>query len=358
MSTLQSIQQLEALREDWDALAARAESPLLEHDWFLCAARAFCRESDLRIITTHSGSRLTGVAPLALHATESGTRLGLLGASTLHEPGNLLHEDEAALKAILREMSRLGAPCLVQRVPVDAPLCRRAGELLGPRAVTFVRRTRPSLGIDIAGTWEDYWAGLSRHLTQNLPRLEGKARRASGRVTARVLHPAPQEVDGIFEVLVRIEASGWKGRKGSALLQRPAMCGFFREYSRLAAAKGRLRVTVVEFGPDVAAIEFAVMAYGRVWQLKIAFEDRYASFYPGLHLTRASVRDAFETGCRSYEFLGSAEAWEERWRPAAREYAVVVIYPCSVRGLAGAARDFAARVRQRTTRERAIVAVS
>jgi predicted N-acyltransferase len=46
---VRSIRQLEALRDEWDALAAPFESPLLDHDWFTSCAEAFHSGEDLQI---------------------------------------------------------------------------------------------------------------------------------------------------------------------------------------------------------------------------------------------------------------------------------------------------------------------
>jgi CelD/BcsL family acetyltransferase involved in cellulose biosynthesis len=283
----------------------------------------------------------------------AGDRLSLLGSSTLHEPGGLLFEHENALQQLLADVARIGPPVLVHRVPAESPLCRPGMSLIGWRAMRLMRMTSPSLAVPIEQSWNDYVGGLSRRITENLPRLSRKAARAVGVVTSKVIRPAVADVPEVISTLVKLESSGWKGRERSALLHRPALHRFFLEYCRRAARRGRLRVATLGFGDAVAAIEIAVEAYERVWQLKIGFDDAVAAYYPGLQLTAASIRTAFEDGLRSYEFLGSAEPWEERWNPIRRRYALVAIYPFGVRGIAGAAQDVAGAVARRAGRVQA-----
>jgi hypothetical protein len=57
----------------------------------------------------------------------------------------------------------------------------------------------------------------------------------------------------------------------------------------------------------------------------------------------------------AYEFLGVAEAWEERWLPEVREYEKLTIYPPSVRGAVGVVHDVAAFAWRRA-RRRLVVA--
>ena len=135
---------------------------------------------------------------------------------------------------------------------------------------------------------------------------------------------------------------------GSSLERRTDLRDFFRAYCRRAAGRGRLRVTLLRLGGTLGAMELATEAYGRLWQLKIGYHDQLAAYYPGLHLVEASIRAAFEQGLESYEFLGSAESWEERWRPEPRTYQLLAVYPFSVSGMIGAGRDLAGVVWRRT----------
>jgi CelD/BcsL family acetyltransferase involved in cellulose biosynthesis len=187
-------------------------------------------------------------------------------------------------------------------------------------------------------------------VTRNLPRVRRKAEKALGRVHMTLNDPRVPEVDDLLENLVAVEGSGWKRRAGSALANRPDLRDFFVRYCRRAAARRRLRVAILSFGSHVAAVELSIEAYDRMWQLKIGYNEAVAQYYPGLLLTEASLKAAFDRGLDAYEFLGSAEPWEERWRPEARLYRLLAMYPISARGVAGACRDlvgaFWGRMRQ------------
>jgi CelD/BcsL family acetyltransferase involved in cellulose biosynthesis len=153
--------------------------------------------------------------------------------------------------------------------------------------------------------------------------------------------PQPSQVDDVLETLITVEDSGWKGRQGSSLARRPDLREFFRRYCRRAASRGRLRVATLSFGASVAAVELSIDAFDRLWQLKIGYHEAVAQYYPGLQLTAASIRAAFERGLEAYEFLGSAEAWEERWRPQPRFYQALLVYPFNAAGVVTACKDFA-----------------
>ena len=94
----------------------------------------------------------------------------------------------------------------------------------------------------------------------------------------------------------------------------------------------------------------AVEVYDRLWLLKIGFDESLARCSPGFLLIAESLAHAHARGLRSYEFLGAAESWEERWRPAARPCGVVLFYPWGVRGGVSASLDVAGAVSRRLLR--------
>jgi CelD/BcsL family acetyltransferase involved in cellulose biosynthesis len=358
LDVVRSLDALRPLREAWDALAATSRSPLLEYDWFMSCAETFHREQDLRVVVARANGSLSAIAPLACEFEGFGRRLVLLGATVLHEPGGWLFSSDEALASLIGRVAELNHPLLLQRIAAASPLCRMLPDLSKPRAITFVRETTPSLAVPTSGAWDDYYRQLSSRIRSNLPRLRRRVAREVGPLDVSERYPTPAEVDAVLNAFAAIERSGWKGRKGSSLAQRPDLSGFFRRYCRRAAERGRLRVMTLSFGANTAAMELSIEAYNRIWQLKIGFSDAFARYYPGLQLTEASIHAAFSRHLDAYEFLGVAEPWEERWRPDERGCRLVVSYPLTARGMAYACRDFAGAVVRRARSQAASLAMT
>ena len=340
VDVVRSLDQLRSLREAWDALAAASGSPLLEYDWFMSCAETFHREEDLRVVVAKSSGSLAGVAPLACEFEGFARRLVLLGATVLHEPSGWLFSSDDAVAGLIGRVGELKHPVMLQRISAASPLCRLLPALCKP-AISFVRPMTPSLAVATSGAWDDYYGQLSSRITSNLPRLRRKVTRDIGPMHVVERYPAPLDVDAVLNAFAAIEQSGWKGRRGSSLSQRPDLSGFFRRYCRRAAQRGRLRVMTLAFGTNTAAMELSVEVYKRIWQLKIAFNDAFARYYPGLQLTEASIHAAFARRLDAYEFLGVAEPWEERWRPDERGCRLIVSYPLNARGMVYACKDLA-----------------
>jgi CelD/BcsL family acetyltransferase involved in cellulose biosynthesis len=147
-----------------------------------------------------------------------------------------------------------------------------------------------------------------------------------------------------------VEGSGWKRRAGSALGANQRLQAFFRTYCRLAAEAGLLRFFFLRFGSRLASAQMAVEVYDRLWLLKIGFDESLARCSPGFLLLAESLAYAHARGLRSYEFLGAAESWEARWRPAERPCGVVAFYPWTVRGGVSASLDVSGAVWRRLWR--------
>lgn len=341
---LESLDGLARLRDEWNALAERCRAPLVDHDWCLSCAEALHSGHALRVVTIREAGVLEAVAPLVVESGAGGPRLMLLGGSRLYEPGGWLFSSDRLLAHLAPAVTAIGLPLLLHRVPAESPICTVLPQITKHRAVTVVRAAASSLGVATRGSWAEYYGSLSSRITVNLPRLRRKAERALGPMTVTRLSPNPEDARALLDTLVAVEDSGWKGRGGSSLKRQPELYEFFRRYCQRAAERERLRVTTLSFGDRVAAVELAIEACERHWQLKIGYLDELAAYYPGLHLIEGSIRAAFAAGLDAYEFLGSAASWEQPWRPEVRKYRTIASYPLSVVGMRVACGDVASAV--------------
>lgn len=336
VDVLRHVADLEPLAPAWDALAARFRSPVLDHEWFLAAARTLYSDGSLRVVVVRHGDRVTGIAPLAVSRRFEG-RLAIVGACQIFEPGGWLYSSDAALLPLTRGVLGLGRVGAFQRLP--PPLADRLPALARGRGVAVVRPALPTLGVDTAGGWEAHRARLSPSARKQQKQMNGRLRRAGREVSIVRERPSASAIDEVMRAFAVVEAAGWKGKAGSALAHHPDHLRFYTAYLSAAARRGRAVVSRLHVGAEIAAMELAVQAYNRLWALKIGYDERFATLGPGLLLSDASVIAAFDEGLDGYEFLGAAEDWQDRWAPTAREYRTVTLYPLSARGLAGLGAD-------------------
>jgi CelD/BcsL family acetyltransferase involved in cellulose biosynthesis len=325
---------LEGLREEWDVLSRPFGSPLLDHDWFACGARTLHDEQDLRIVVLSRDRHVTGLAPMVIDDGRRGRRLSLVGSATLYEPGGWLYASNQDLRDLAVAVAGLGMPVVVPRVARDSVMVAQISRNLRRHAVTMLRPAASSVGVVTEGGPGAYRARLSARTDRQIAGSLAKARTAYGSAEFNRTRPQPAAIEEVLHEFMDVEASGWKQRQGTALAAQPRLRDFFRAYLHRAAEQGRVVVSRLTLGATTTAMELAIEAYGRLWALKIAYDERFAVHSPGILLADSSIQWASEQGLVSYEFLGSAEAWQQRWHPVQRPLALIVIYPFHARALA------------------------
>lgn len=338
-----SLEQLESMRDSWESLARKSGVPMLDHDWVVAAAQAFCPPEDLRIVAVDRGGELVGVAPLVRDGSRG--RLALLGAAQLFEPGDWLAADAAAMRQVTDAVLQLGEPLVVERIPQQGRLVA-ALTASTARGLVVRRDSGASHFVDTRGSWDDCSARFSKRWRWNQGQMRRRLEREIGPVRLRLESPSPSETPDALDRFAALEAAGWKGRVGSALRHRPALQRFFSEYCQRVARRGGLRVASLLADGTTLAMELAVEAHGRLWALKTSYNEAFDRFGPGVQLIHESIRATCEGGLESYEFLGSAEPWQRRWHPSERQHTVVAIYPHSVQGLTTIGHDALTQLRR------------
>jgi CelD/BcsL family acetyltransferase involved in cellulose biosynthesis len=85
------------------------------------------------------------------------------------------------------------------------------------------------------------------------------------------------------EDFLRLEASGWKGRKGTALACHENDALFFREACRGLAVSGRLQILSLE-GSRTVAMQCNFISDGVVFGFKTCFDESLSRYSPGVLL--------------------------------------------------------------------------
>lgn len=136
-------------------------------------------------------------------------------------------------------------------------------------------------------------AHLSADARKDLRRRERRLREA-GAVSYTELgfgEDARPWIDAFLE----LEASGWKGRLGSALASVPAHRGLFTQLALEAARRGALAMRALRLDARPIAMQCDLIAGTAAFAFKIAYDERYARYSPGRlleveHLRRFHAR--------------------------------------------------------------------
>lgn len=318
---------IEPVAREWDALADRvAAPPFLRPGWTAAWWRAF-GTGTLDIFMARRGGRLVGVLPLCRrrHALFSPTNWHTPGFGFLAEPGLSAGFAEQIL-AGRRGAHRISL-AFVDPGTEDIGAWRGAAATHGFRFLT--RTLARFASVEIHGDWDVFDRGLSRNLRGDV-RRSFRRLQAVGDVRFEHLDGLEHLDDRLSEVF-RVESSGWKGARGTAIASRPETERFYREVSAWAAARGALRVAVLRLDDRAIAFELGIEEHGVHYALKAGFDPTRRAFSPGKLLIHRILERSFSIGLSRYEMAG-VERYKLAWANAFRDVALVQAFAPSAVG--------------------------
>jgi CelD/BcsL family acetyltransferase involved in cellulose biosynthesis len=295
---------LARIADAWRDLAARALEPnAFLTPAFACAALTLLADArDFKLVAVWridpDARRLTALlaVKLAVHRWALPIRLAVGMAHNYGPLGMpLLDRDRGmeAAEAFLEWLAR-GAvaarfalfPFLTQEGPA-AHMLARAIESAGLRRHSIgvfrralARRATPGRYLDTA---------LDRKKRRELARQRRRLEERGVLVSRIAIEPA--DVVEAVEAFLKLELHGWKGRRGTATLQREDRKAFLRAALSGMAAQRQARLHVLELDGQPIAIGIALVSQDRGWFWKIAYDEDFARYSPGVQVAVAVTDD-------------------------------------------------------------------
>ena len=128
----------------------------------------------------------------------------------------------------------------------------------------------------------------------------------------------PQTVRQAVEEFLAMEASGWKGRQGTALASNETDAAFMRGATAALAEHGCATVHSIHLDGRPVSMQIVVRAGAAAFTWKTSYDEAFHDFSPGMLLledyTAAFLADksiAFVDSC-SFDDSGFMSAWQER----------------------------------------------
>lgn len=135
-------------------------------------------------------------------------------------------------------------------------------------------------------------APLGGRRRKELRRLEARLAE-KGRLRYRALE-TPAELPAWIAAFVALESRGWKGRAEVAVQSHAEQLRFFEEMAQRAAAQGRLELFSLELDGRPLAMKVNLWAQDGAVAFKIAYDEDYARFSPGVLLELENIRRLHE----------------------------------------------------------------
>ncbi len=93
------------------------------------------------------------------------------------------------------------------------------------------------------------------------------------------------EVASAVENFLALEASGWKARRGTALVQDDGDARFIRRATTALAERGQCEIVTLRAGDTPVAAAVVLRHLDRAFYFKLGVDERFAKFSPGVQLT-------------------------------------------------------------------------
>jgi CelD/BcsL family acetyltransferase involved in cellulose biosynthesis len=310
---------LAELSASWDRLATGILEPFLRNAWFLSWWDAFGAGRELRTCVLWRGDELVGAFPLC--AARDG-RLAAL--SNDHSPGFYpVSSDAAAEQALVAAAMDGSSELVVEGVPVGDHLGRLMSEVRQHRRLPVVERWQTSPIVDTTGPFEQYRAE-KKGSWREVERRRRKLRREYG--VEEKLIESPVDLDSELTRGFEVEASGWKGRAGSAIGSSPETARFYRGVAADLQRHDELRLSTLSADGRTIAFDLGVVHKARYYVIKTGFDEAFRRFAPGLALRLSVVERCFELGLHAHEFLGADMGWKRLFSTHTREHRVFRAY--------------------------------
>jgi CelD/BcsL family acetyltransferase involved in cellulose biosynthesis len=95
----------------------------------------------------------------------------------------------------------------------------------------------------------------------------------------------PAEIAATIDTFLTLEASGWKGKRGTALMQDAGDSAFIRSATRALAERGQCEIVTLRAGDTPVASGVLLRHLDRAFYFKLGVDERFAKLSPGVQLT-------------------------------------------------------------------------
>jgi CelD/BcsL family acetyltransferase involved in cellulose biosynthesis len=177
----------------------------------------------------------------------------------------------------------------------------------------------------IEGSFEDYRAGLSANFRHNLRKSSNKISRLGDVKT--VFMTGAEAGEREFQSFLKVEASGWKGRRGSAIMVVPELRAFYSNVVRRLAELGWLEWHFLVRERKAIAGQLAVKIGRKLTIVKIGYDEEYSRYSPGNYLFERTVERAYASGDTDEIDCLTDMTWHRNWNMEQRAYYSLRIYP-------------------------------
>ncbi|MBC7576735.1 MAG: GNAT family N-acetyltransferase [Tardiphaga sp.] len=281
----------------WQALAQRAieaNGYYLPH-WHLAVNASARGRTDVAALSAWSEaasepSRLIGLLPVVsawrayripLPALVSADPYGTLNTPLLDR-----EQADAAVSGLMAQARASGARALILRDMSLGGAAMQAITAVAARGGITVRVLRSHYRACLDATSDADELLRDALGAKKLKELRRQRNRLAehGDIRFEIARSA-NEVAAALEQFLTLEASGWKARRGTALVQDAGDAAFIRGATVALASYGQCEIVTLRAGDTAVAAAILLRHLDRAFYFKIGVDERFARLSPGVQLT-------------------------------------------------------------------------
>jgi CelD/BcsL family acetyltransferase involved in cellulose biosynthesis len=200
----------------------------------------------------------------------------------------LVHRDHVheTLRALLDWFTNVDRCSVIELSMIhgEGPFHQALIDVLNERRVlSFVNESFTRALIRRGSSAENYRNSATNGENRSKWRRQRRRLAETGKLETRVLQP-DGDVEPWIEQFLQLEASGWKGRGETALAFKDADRAYFRAIALTGFANGQLQMLGLFLDDMPIALKCNYLSGAGGFAFKIAYDETYAKFSPGLLL--------------------------------------------------------------------------
>jgi CelD/BcsL family acetyltransferase involved in cellulose biosynthesis len=279
--------------KQWRELSERAGEPNGYYlpDWELAVNASAPGRTDASALAAWNDTQLIGLMPIV--SLWRAYKIPLPALASAHPYGTLctppLDRDstEEAVTRLMQQARQAGARALILRdMSLDGAAMQALEKVLRqnglqPHVLQSYQRASLDATRDAEALLHD---ALGTKKLKELRRQRLRLAEHGGAVDFAVAH-TPDEAAAAIEIFLKLEASGWKGARGTALAQNDGDTRFIRRAAVALAATGQCEIATLRAGDTPIAAGIVLRHQDRAFYFKLGIDERFAKFSPGVQLT-------------------------------------------------------------------------
>lgn len=319
----------------WKTLLRRSGmDPSLLPNWIECAADAAGRLDQLRVFLAFDGGELIGVLPYF----QGRRRMAGIPLKSLELAGNLVayHQEVVSngrqLEVLAGLLGHRGWDILLlDNAPAEGLTRRALAQLAQAQAYALIPYPGESSPyLCVSGTWDGLLASKTKKFRYKVRRRE-KDLIGTGDFELRWFE-GPRDTAPLLADILRIEAGSWKVAEAMDIPSRPMELRYHERLLPMLARDDLLLANVLYIRGEPAAYNLCSRWDGRIGHLKTSFQQRFAEVSPGAMAFEATLRRAFQDGCREFDFLGDEMGHKLFWSTGTRAHESLLLCSRSLEG--------------------------